>query len=205
VHGANATDSLALDSGSAALQRRGSSLQRGLGANRPKADSDEGQVMRVCGITNGRFVEAEQEWRWLAVRLLWSNPAGRFGSGLDRRLAELTAAKQPLRLGSRETVHRQQTDSTRCDQSFPAEADSQRLVGVRPMPLVTANKVQASISCAMPHSSANDVAELADGGCTGSRFSGGFCRVRDVAHRAARRIIYRTLMTTFPLARPLST
>ena len=35
---------------------------------------------RVREITNGRFVEAKQENRWLAVRLLWSNPAGRFGS-----------------------------------------------------------------------------------------------------------------------------
>lgn len=36
---------------------------------------------RVCEIANGRFVEAKQEMQWLAVRLLWSNPAGRFGSG----------------------------------------------------------------------------------------------------------------------------
>jgi hypothetical protein len=35
---------------------------------------------RVCEITNGRFVEAKHEKRWLAVRLLRSNPAGRFGS-----------------------------------------------------------------------------------------------------------------------------
>ena len=35
---------------------------------------------RVRVITNGRFVEVKQEKRWLAVRLLWSNPAGRFGS-----------------------------------------------------------------------------------------------------------------------------
>ena len=34
---------------------------------------------RVCEITNGRFVEAKQEKRWLAVRPLWSNPAGRLG------------------------------------------------------------------------------------------------------------------------------
>ena len=35
---------------------------------------------RVREITNGCFVEAKQEKRWLAVRLLWSNPTGRFGS-----------------------------------------------------------------------------------------------------------------------------
>jgi hypothetical protein len=35
---------------------------------------------RVCEITNGRFVNAKQEKRWLAVRLLWSNPAVGFGS-----------------------------------------------------------------------------------------------------------------------------
>lgn len=35
---------------------------------------------RVCEITNGRFVEAKHEKRWLAVRLLRSKPAGRFGS-----------------------------------------------------------------------------------------------------------------------------
>jgi len=35
---------------------------------------------RLPEITNGRFVEAKQEKRWLAVRLLCSNPAGRFGS-----------------------------------------------------------------------------------------------------------------------------
>lgn len=32
---------------------------------------------RVYEVTNGIFVEAKQENRWLAVRLLWSNPAGR--------------------------------------------------------------------------------------------------------------------------------
>lgn len=37
---------------------------------------------RVCEITNGRFVEAKHEKRWLAVRLLRSKPAGRFGSRL---------------------------------------------------------------------------------------------------------------------------
>ena len=34
---------------------------------------------RVCEITNGRFVEAKQEKRWLSVWPLWSNPAGRLG------------------------------------------------------------------------------------------------------------------------------
>jgi hypothetical protein len=29
---------------------------------------------------NGRFVEAKQEKRWLALRPLWSDPVGRFGS-----------------------------------------------------------------------------------------------------------------------------
>jgi hypothetical protein len=37
-------------------------------------------IGRVCEITNGGFVEAKQENRWLAVRPLWSNPAGRYGS-----------------------------------------------------------------------------------------------------------------------------
>ena len=40
---------------------------------------------RVCEITNGRFVEAKHEKRWLAVRLLRSNPAGRFGSSTAGR------------------------------------------------------------------------------------------------------------------------
>jgi hypothetical protein len=35
---------------------------------------------RVWGVTNGRFVEAKQEKRCLAVRLLCGDPAGRFGS-----------------------------------------------------------------------------------------------------------------------------
>ena len=35
---------------------------------------------RMCEITSGRLVEAKQESRWLAVGLLWSNAAGRFGS-----------------------------------------------------------------------------------------------------------------------------
>lgn len=40
---------------------------------------------RVCEITNGRFVEAKHEKRWLAVRLLRSKPAGRFGSAAPAR------------------------------------------------------------------------------------------------------------------------
>ena len=57
---------------------------------------------RVCEITNGRFVEAKQEKRWLAVRLLWSNPAGRFGSisrvrrvGSNDRDASTTDVREP--------------------------------------------------------------------------------------------------------------
>lgn len=56
---------------------------------------------RVCEITNGRFVEAKHEKRWLAVRLLRSKPAGRFGreapvrpSGqrsLDRRIFRMVS------------------------------------------------------------------------------------------------------------------
>ncbi|MDH5538566.1 MAG: hypothetical protein OEY03_04105 [Rhizobacter sp.] len=45
----------------------------------------------MCETTNGRFVEAKQEGRWFAVRLHWSNPAGRFGSNLDGRFAGLVA------------------------------------------------------------------------------------------------------------------
>jgi len=44
---------------------------------------------RVCEITNGRFVEAKHEKRWLAVRLLRSKPAGRFGSLAARHLSPL--------------------------------------------------------------------------------------------------------------------
>ncbi len=40
---------------------------------------------RQCEVTNGSFVEAKQENRWLAVRLLWSNPADRFGSAASVR------------------------------------------------------------------------------------------------------------------------
>ena len=43
---------------------------------------------RVCEITNGRFVEAKHEKRWLAVRLLRSKPAGRFGSSSACRSAQ---------------------------------------------------------------------------------------------------------------------
>jgi hypothetical protein len=39
----------------------------------------------VCEITNGCFVEAKQELRSLAVRLLWSNSAGRIGSAAPVR------------------------------------------------------------------------------------------------------------------------
>ena len=46
---------------------------------------------RVREVTNGCFVEAEQEKRWLCVRLLWSSPAGRYGSELNDRSGELTA------------------------------------------------------------------------------------------------------------------
>lgn len=49
---------------------------------------------RVCEITNGRFVEAKHEKRWLAVRLLRSKPAGRFGSRAAGRFANL-AARNP--------------------------------------------------------------------------------------------------------------
>lgn len=43
---------------------------------------------RVCEVTSGCFVEAQQEKRWLTVGLLWSDPAGRFGSGVTRRAEE---------------------------------------------------------------------------------------------------------------------
>lgn len=53
---------------------------------------------RVCEITNGRFVEAKHEKRWLAVRLLRSKPAGRFGSGPAAQRRELDAREQSVRL-----------------------------------------------------------------------------------------------------------
>ena len=40
---------------------------------------------RTGEFANGRFVEAKQGKRRLAVRLLWSNPSGRFGSIADER------------------------------------------------------------------------------------------------------------------------
>jgi hypothetical protein len=43
---------------------------------------------RVCEITNGRFVDAKQEKQWLAVRPLWSDPAGEFGSAASVRKPE---------------------------------------------------------------------------------------------------------------------
>jgi len=46
-----------------------------------------------------------------------------FGSGHARRLAEITAAKQPLTAGSPEAVHRQQADSTHIRHPSPIEAD----------------------------------------------------------------------------------
>lgn len=64
---------------------------------------------RVCEITNGRFVEAKHEKRWLAVRLLRSNPAGRFGSfrvngpgdllAVDRSLTDGPAPRRSERRG----------------------------------------------------------------------------------------------------------
>jgi hypothetical protein len=44
---------------------------------------------RVCEITNDRFVEAKQQKRWVAVRLLWSNLAGRLGSVAADHLCEV--------------------------------------------------------------------------------------------------------------------
>ena len=49
---------------------------------------------RLCEVTSGRFVEAKQVERRLSDRLLWSNPAGRFGSTAsphEQRLAGSTA------------------------------------------------------------------------------------------------------------------
>ena len=67
---------------------------------------------RVCEITNGRFVEAKHEKRWLAVRLLRSKPAGRFGSfwysqggrsnDLDLSTAALRAGSANARRGHRQ-------------------------------------------------------------------------------------------------------
>lgn len=50
---------------------------------------------RVCEITNGRFVEAKHEKRWLAVRLLRSKPAGRFGSGVPVRRRRQRSFNRP--------------------------------------------------------------------------------------------------------------
>ena len=54
---------------------------------------------RVCEITNGRFVEAKHEKRWLAVRLLRSKPAGRFGSISASQLDEQSAVDRSLSSG----------------------------------------------------------------------------------------------------------
>jgi len=40
---------------------------------------------RVCEAANGRFVEAKPEERRFAVRPVWSNPSGRFGSAVTGR------------------------------------------------------------------------------------------------------------------------
>jgi hypothetical protein len=44
-------------------------------------------------MTNVSFVEAKQENRWLTVRLLWSNPAGRFGSIAGSHEGPLTGSR----------------------------------------------------------------------------------------------------------------
>lgn len=59
---------------------------------------------RVCEITNGRFVEAKHEKRWLAVRLLRSKPAGRFGSIAGLREQRLTGL----------TIHETGSPESRC-------------------------------------------------------------------------------------------
>jgi hypothetical protein len=59
---------------------------------------------RVWGVTNGRFVEAKQEKRCLAVRLLCGDPAGRFGSAaIDRRQWEQSFAEPRHRVADRPT------------------------------------------------------------------------------------------------------
>ena len=61
---------------------------------------------RVCEITNGRFVEAKHEKRWLAVRLLRSKPAGRFGSIAGARGRRSTVCST-THTGSKRPVDRQ--------------------------------------------------------------------------------------------------
>lgn len=53
---------------------------------------------RVCD-PNGSFAEAKQENRWLAVRPLWSELAGRFGSVPAIQAPELVARSLPVELG----------------------------------------------------------------------------------------------------------
>lgn len=43
-----------------------------------KLSSMKALVGRVCEITTDRFVDAKQEWRWFAVRLLCSDLVDRF-------------------------------------------------------------------------------------------------------------------------------
>jgi hypothetical protein len=52
----------------------------------------------VREITDGSFVEAKQEKRWLVVRPLWSNPKGESGSGHAGRLPRFIAEKRLLKL-----------------------------------------------------------------------------------------------------------
>lgn len=67
---------------------------------------------RVCEITNGSFVEAKQEKRWLAVRPLWSNPDDRIGSGSDGRPLGLTSGKLTSEVRCLEAVTRERVSST---------------------------------------------------------------------------------------------
>jgi hypothetical protein len=53
-----------------------------------RATSDlitDGRFGRVCESTNGHFADAKLERRWLPGRLLWSDPAGTFGSAASGR------------------------------------------------------------------------------------------------------------------------
>jgi hypothetical protein len=65
--------------------------------------SREAGYGRVCEVTSGCFVEAKQEKRWLAVRPLWSDPAGRFGSAAPfRSLQQQSFIRAPVLAGPHE-------------------------------------------------------------------------------------------------------
>ena len=83
---------------------------------------------RVCEITTDRFVDAKQEWRWFAVRLLWSDLFGGFGSAATVR-CQWEQSLAGLRRGVADTpLHPRRRTSSSEVQRTAARGTGQRQV-----------------------------------------------------------------------------